>query len=106
MTVQAVTDKDLQDELKNNTRIAIKYYADWCGSCRLIAPKFKKLSEDDRFTDIKFIEINAEQNPEARKFAGVTNLPFFAMVKDGKIVAGDSVAKEEKVVEMLEKIAL
>lgn len=106
MAVQAITDKELQDELRDNSRIAIKFYADWCGSCRLIAPKFKKLSEDDRFLDIKFVEINAEQNPEARKWAGVTNLPFFAVVKDGQLVAADCVAKEDKVIEMLDKVAL
>ena len=104
--VNTITDQEFHDKVKNHKRLVIKYHADWCGTCRLISPKYKKLSESEPFIDIEFIEVDAEKNPEARKWANVKNLPFFAVVKDGEIVMAESTGKEEKLVEMLQKIAL
>jgi thioredoxin-like negative regulator of GroEL len=102
MAVNAVTDNDFSQNITSNSKTIVKYYADWCGSCKLFAPKFKRLSNDERFAGVNFIEVNAEQNPEARKQAGVDNLPFFATFKDGILVKGESTSKEENVVAMLE----
>jgi thioredoxin-like negative regulator of GroEL len=50
------------------------------------------------------MEVNAEENPEARKLAGVNNLPFVATFKGGKLLEAHATGKEEAVVEMLEKL--
>jgi len=104
MSVIKATDIDFNELLKNNENVAVKFYADWCGSCRLFSPKFNRLSNDERFTNITFLDVNAEQNAEARKLAGVSNLPFFAVFKNGKLVEGATTSKEEYVVEMLQKL--
>lgn len=85
-------------------KVVVKYFADWCGSCKLFSPKFKRLSDDERFKDIVFIDVNAEQNPEARKAAGVSTLPFFATFKNGHLIEGVSTTKEDVFVQMLEKL--
>lgn len=104
MSVIQVTDSEFSTSLSGNDKVMVKYYADWCGSCKLIAPKYRRLSEDERFTDIKFLEVNAEDNENARKMAGVDNLPFFAVFKAGKMVEGTATSKLEKVEELLSKL--
>ena len=104
MAVALLTDTDFASNLAQHDKVIVKYYADWCGSCKLFAPKFKRLSNDERFAGVEFIEVNAETNPEARKAAGVDNLPFIATFKNGQLVKGDSTSKEEYVVEMLESL--
>ena len=104
MAVETLNDIGFKQEIETGENVIVKYYADWCGSCRLISPKFKRLSEDERFAGIKFVEIDAEKNPEARKWAGVKNLPFFATVKNGEIQFADCVGKEEKLVEILTQL--
>jgi thioredoxin 1 len=104
MAVELVKDQEFKEVIESSDKVVVKYYADWCGSCRLFAPKFKRLSNDERFTGIKFLDVNAEENPEARKAAGVANLPFFAVFKEGKFLDGVASSKEEAVVELLEKL--
>jgi thiol-disulfide isomerase/thioredoxin len=104
MNVITAGDADFKELLEKNENVIVKYYADWCGSCRLFAPKFKRLSGDERFQNVAFLDVNAEKSPEARKAAGVTNLPFFATFKKGVLVEGVPTGKEELVVEMLQKL--
>lgn len=104
MAVEKITDQDWDNNVSNTEKVVIKYYADWCGSCKLFAPKFKRLSNDEKYADVTFLEINAEENAIARAAAGVDNLPFFAIFKNGKLVEGTATSKEEKVVELIEKL--
>jgi thiol-disulfide isomerase/thioredoxin len=104
MSVIKATDADFESALGSHPKTIVKYYADWCGSCRLISPKFKRLSEDERFTATQFLEVNAEENAAARKMGGVSNLPFFAVFKGKDLVESAATNKEEAIVEMLQKL--
>lgn len=104
MAVIISTDNDFNQHVSSNEKVIVKYYADWCGTCKLFAPKYRRLSEDERFKGIVFLDVNAEENENARKIAGVDNLPFFATFKNGQLVEAFATSKEEAVVAMLEKL--
>lgn len=104
MEVRETTDTNFQEEISGTNKAIVKYYADWCGSCRLFHPKYKRLANDERFGDVAFLNVNAEENQEARKAAGVTNLPFFAIFAEGKLVDTIASSKEEAVVELLNRL--
>ncbi|HAB88945.1 MAG TPA: thioredoxin [Bacteroidetes bacterium] len=101
MEVLRITDSEFTQTIKSNKKVVIKFDASWCGTCRLISPKFKKLASDERFQDMTFLEINAEQNPESRKFAGVNNLPFFASIEEGTLKSTTFTGKIERVEELI-----
>ena len=105
MAIIQASDADFKNVLEGNERVVVKYYADWCGNCRLFTPKFKRMAANEEFAGVTFVDVNAENSPEARKLAGVTNLPFFAVFKKGELVEGSATSKEEYVVEMVRKIA-
>lgn len=104
MPVIQATDSDFNTILTNNEKVVVKYYADWCGNCRLFSPKFKRMADNDQFKDITFLDVNAEVSPEARKAAGVTNLPFFAVFKNGTLVDTVAASKEEAVLQLINKL--
>jgi thioredoxin-like negative regulator of GroEL len=104
MSVITATDADFDALLKDNEKVIVKYYADWCGSCRLFTPKFKRLSDDERFGGVAFVEVNAEKSPNARQLANVDNLPFIAVFKNGELVEGASTSKEDYVTGMIDKL--
>ncbi|MBC6991842.1 MULTISPECIES: thioredoxin family protein [Hymenobacter] len=104
MPVTKATDADFRQLLADNEKVVVKYYADWCGNCRLFSPKFKRLSETEQFQNIAFLDVNAETSPEARKLASVTTLPFFAIFKQGELVETVSASKEEAVVSLISNL--
>jgi thioredoxin 1 len=67
MAVIASEDSNFEEKIKSYDTVMVKYFADWCGTCKLFAPKYKRISADERFKDVLFLEVNAETNPIARK---------------------------------------
>jgi thioredoxin 1 len=99
--VNLLNDEAFQHALTTHEHVVVKYFANWCGTCRLFAPKYKKLSEKGEYNNVHFIDINAEENPIARKMAKVSNLPFFATFKNGELVKAEATSKEEAVENMI-----
>jgi thioredoxin 1 len=104
MAVIQSTDADFASQIASNEKVIVKYFADWCGNCKLFAPKFRRLSDDERFAGIVFLDVNAEENEQARHSGEVDNLPYFAVFKNGQRVAGRAMSKEESVVELLSSL--
>lgn len=102
--VQSSTDKDFETLLKSKDKVVVKYFADWCGSCKLFAPKFKRHAADENNADVLFLDVNAEENEIARKLGGVDNLPFIATFKNGVLLEGTATSKEEYLQKMLDDL--
>jgi thiol-disulfide isomerase/thioredoxin len=104
MPVIEANDSNFKQLLSDNPNVVVKYYADWCGSCRLFAPKYKKIADQEPFSGITFLDVNSELNADARKAAGVDNLPFFAVFKNGELLDAKATSKEERLIEMIQKL--
>lgn len=102
--VQLSTDADFETLVKSNKQVVVKYFADWCGSCKLFSPKFKRHAADATNADILFLEVNAEECENARKLGGVDNLPFIATFKNGVLVEGTATSKEEYLQKMIDEL--
>ena len=74
----------LHEEIQSNEKVIVQYSAGWCGNCRIMKPKFKKMSSENE--NMHFLIVDAEKNPNSRKLANVSNLPTFAFFKNGKLV--------------------
>ncbi|VDM59469.1 unnamed protein product, partial [Angiostrongylus costaricensis] len=48
--------------LKENpsTLVVIDFYATWCGPCKIIGPKFMRMS--DEFTSVIFIKVDVDES--------------------------------------------
>lgn len=82
--LQELEKDNLEQIVSSNKVVLVQYAASWCGNCRIMKPKFKKLAGEHENTT--FVIADAEKFPESRKLANVTNLPTFAAFKDGKLI--------------------
>ncbi len=82
---------NLAEIVKDNDTVVVQYMASWCGNCRLMKPKFKRLASEHE--DAAFLLVDAEKYPESRKLATVDNLPTFATFKAGSFVKQEQTNK-------------
>ena len=82
--VQELSQDNLAEIVAGNKTVVVQYSAGWCGNCRIMKPKFKKLSSENEA--VVFVIADAEKFPESRKLADVSNLPTFATFVDGNFV--------------------
>ena len=92
----------LQNIVQANDKVIVQFSASWCGNCRIMKPKFKKLATENE--NITFVLVDAENAPESRKMANVSNLPTFATFVNGKLVNETQTNKAEVLTELVNEI--
>ena len=99
---QELTEDNLSEIIKGNQTVVVQYAATWCGNCRIMKPKFKKLATENEQTI--FVIADAEKFPESRKLATVDNLPTFATFKNGAFVNQVQTNKFEILKELVDEV--
>lgn len=68
------------EELIQNKKILVDFYADWCGPCKMLGSVLEQVD----FIDI--LKVNTDMHPElARKF-GVMSIPTLIVFDNGNII--------------------
>ncbi len=97
-----LTEDNLQTMVASNKKVMVQYGAGWCGNCRIMKPKFKKLASENE--EVAFIYVDAEKMPESRKLAKVNNLPTFASFVDGAFINQVQTNKPEELNNLFHEI--
>jgi len=87
--------------LSENESTLVMYGAGWCGNCKILKPKFKKLSTEHEFP---FVYVDADKLPNSRDLVTLTNVPSIVLFKGNKNVAQDYGNKIEVIKKVLESI--
>src|SRR5690606_36786835 len=94
---------NLQEVISQNPKVAVQFSASWCGNCRIMKPKFKKMYTENE--DIEFVIVDDEKFPVSRKLANVSNLPTLAVFENRNIVDQTQTTKAEVLAELSNKVA-
>ena len=88
------SDFELKD-MKGNTvklsdyrgkKVYLKFWATWCGPCRMQAPILEKLSEELSEDELKILKMDVDENPETARAFGIMSIPTLLFKKDGQVV--------------------
>lgn len=64
----------------------LDFYADWCGPCKMMAPIFAEL-EKTYEGKVEFKKVDVEADGALAGQYGVSSIPTFVIVKEGKEVS-------------------
>ena len=93
---------NLAEVIASNEVVLVQFSASWCGNCRIMKPKFKKMASENE--NVPFLMVDAEQFTESRKLANVDNLPTFAAFKNGVLVNQTQTNKAEVLAELVAEV--
>ena len=79
--------------------VMVDFYADWCGPCKMIAPKIDEYAE--KYSSVTFVKVNIDQVQAA---PDISSIPTFRFYKGGKqvaeVVGANPAVLEAKISEM------
>lgn len=74
---------DFDQLLRDNERLLVDFYADWCGPCQMMAPVLEELAaENDEATIVK---VDIEAVPQMSTRYNVSSIPTFITLVSGEI---------------------
>lgn len=81
--VKKVNEATFKAEALTGTTV-VDFSATWCGPCQMLAPVLEEVSEN--YGDIKFYNIDVDENPGIAQEYGIMNIPAVFLLKDGQVV--------------------
>ena len=73
----------------------IDCFATWCGPCKLIAPKVVKMSNEEKYSKVKFYKVDVDEASDIAHELAIRAMPTFLLYKNGEKV-GEVVGANEK----------
>src|SRR5690606_1394816 len=98
-----LSEDTLQELVAKHDKVVVQFSAGWCGNCRIMKPKFKRLAGENG--DAVFVLVDAEKFPNSRKLAQVNNLPTFASFKGGQLLNQIQTNKEDQLKALINEVA-
>ena len=75
------TDNFEEEVLKDNNKVLVDFYADWCGPCRMMSPIIDEIAEEK--TGIKVGKVNVDDNQELAVKYNVMCIPTIMIFENG-----------------------
>lgn len=84
--VTEVTDGTFDGEvLKAEQPVLVKFTADWCPPCRMIAPVLAEIAREEAHR-LKVVQLDVDHNPQTATAYGVLSLPTLMLFRSGEPV--------------------
>ena len=85
MTIK-VNSSNFETEVEKSEKpVVIDVFAEWCGPCQMMSPIFEEV-EKELGEKYKFAKFNIDEERDLAVKYGVSSIPTFLFVKDGKVI--------------------
>jgi thioredoxin 1 len=90
--MKIIDKKEFEETIKEGVTL-VDFFATWCGPCKMLGPVLEELS--DEITDVKFVKIDVDEEPELAEKFGIMSIPSVFLFKNGE-VAGSFLGLQPK----------
>lgn len=97
-------DAGLRRLTHEHLKVLAKFTADDCTLCAALAPSLERFAGDPTYAGIKFLRLNAAENPVARHLMNKRAAPFFVSYCQGRILECDTRHSEDEVRAQLQRL--
>jgi thioredoxin len=82
--IHATSETFDREVLQSDRPVVVDFYADWCGPCKMLAPAFERMAEENAGR-VKFVKVNVdEENGLAARY-GISGIPTLVFFKNGQV---------------------
>jgi len=74
--------EEYNDILKNNDKVFVDFYADWCGPCKMVGPIVEEISNEMK--DVTFVKVNVDNLPDVARRYGIMSIPTMMVFNKGE----------------------
>jgi len=67
--------------IKNDGKVIVDFWAEWCGPCHAVSPVLDRISDEHK---IKLVKVNIDQEQDLAQRYGVASIPFMILFEDGE----------------------
>jgi len=78
-----LNEENFKTEILDNNVVMLDFWADWCGSCKILNPILEELSEEMK---TKIYKVNVDDNPKLVNKFEVKSIPTMIIFKNGEKV--------------------
>ncbi|MGD0329924.1 MAG: thioredoxin [Nitrososphaeria archaeon] len=80
-----IGDSDFDQFLKAKKDMAVDFYADWCGPCKIMSPIFDEVANEIS-PKISFAKVNVDDSPNTAEKFSIMGVPTVLYFKSGSLV--------------------
>lgn len=77
-----ITKENFEQIIKDNKKVIIDFWADWCNPCVALGPILENVSKN--YPDVVFGKVNVDEESELATAFDITSIPYVVKIIDGK----------------------
>lgn len=82
MDIIKIKEEEFEEKvLKNNKKVLVDFYADWCGPCRMLSPIIEEIAKEN--DEYEFVKVNVDDCPDVSRKYGVMSIPTLIVFENG-----------------------
>lgn len=79
-----IEDRDFSDFITANSKVLVKFFATWCGPCRMVSAIIDDIQSTGVMSDsLKIAEVNVDNSAFLAGKFSITTLPTLILFEDG-----------------------
>lgn len=82
MDIIKIKEEEFEEKvLKNNKKVLVDFYADWCGPCRMLSPIIEEIAKEN--DEYEFVKVNVDACSDVSRKYGIMSIPTLIVFENG-----------------------